>query len=195
MYSCNKKWHWVERAYKATVISSQLCHYSVVQLYYLLRLWQCVLRLLGSLRTNKTCLRHRRLLKRTMSSLERSSLQLKLCCLRTDLWDLKNSLRSWCFDCFDSRISISLLLLRFRSHSLPSPSDAVHSERRHVDKFPPLSFLLLGTSCLGRSSGDDLRSPFGRLAVRRRGYGLRSSIFKSRSSFTLACAQTKLNSG
>ena len=29
------------------------------------------------------------------------------------------------------------------------------------------------------------RSPFGRRAVRRRGYGLRSSIFKSRSSFTV----------
>ena len=65
MYSCNKTWHWVERTYKATVISSRLCHSSVVQLYYLLRLWLCVLRLLGSLRTSKTCLRHRRLLKRT----------------------------------------------------------------------------------------------------------------------------------
>ena len=43
----------------------RLCHSSVVQLYYLLRLWLCVLRLLGSLRTSKTCLRHRRLLKRT----------------------------------------------------------------------------------------------------------------------------------
>ena len=49
----------------ALVISSRLCHSSVVQLYYLLRLWLCVLRLLGSLRTSKTCLRHRRLLKRT----------------------------------------------------------------------------------------------------------------------------------
>ena len=65
VYSCNKTWHWVERTYKATVISSRLCHSSVVQLYYLLRLWLCVLRLLGSLRTSKTCLRHRRLLKRT----------------------------------------------------------------------------------------------------------------------------------
>ena len=30
-----------------------------------------------------------------------------------------------------------------------------------------------------------VRSPFGRRAVRRRGYGLRSSIFISRSSFTV----------
>ena len=45
-------------------------------------------------------------------------------------------------------------------------------------KFPPLSFLLLGTSCLGRPPGDGLRSPFGRRAVRQRGYGLRLLIFK-----------------
>ena len=149
MYSCNKKWHWVGRTYKATVISSQLCHSSVVQLYYPLRLWLCALRLLGSLRTSKTCFRHQRLLKRTMSSLERSSLQLKLCCLRIDLEDLKNSLRSWCFD---SRISISLLLLRFRSHSLPSPSDAVHSERRHVVQVS--SLVLSFTRHFGHPSGD-----------------------------------------
>ena len=46
-------------------LSSWLCHSSVVQLYYLLRLWLCVLRLLGSLRTSKPCLRHGRLLKRS----------------------------------------------------------------------------------------------------------------------------------
>ena len=33
---------------------------------------------------------------------------------------------------FDSRISSGLLLLRFPSHSLPSPSDAVHSKRSYV---------------------------------------------------------------
>ena len=33
---------------------------------------------------------------------------------------------------FDSRISCGLLLLRFPSHSLPSPSDAVHRKRSHV---------------------------------------------------------------
>ena len=49
--------------------------------------------------------------------------------------------------------NLGLLLLRFRSHSLPSPSDAVHSEVTWY-KFPPLSLLLLGTSCLGRPSGD-----------------------------------------
>ena len=32
-----------------------------------------------------------------------------------------------------------------------------------------------------RASGDGLRSPFGRGAVRQRGYGLRLLIFKSRS--------------
>ena len=42
-------------------------------------------------------------------------------------------------------------------------------------------FLLLGSSCLGSPSGDGLRSPFGRRAVRQRGYGLRLLIFKSRS--------------
>ncbi|CAH3147121.1 unnamed protein product [Porites evermanni] len=47
-------------------------------------------------------------------------------------------------------------------------------------KFPPLSFLLLGTSCLGRPSGDGLRSLFGRRAVRQRGYGLRLLIFKNK---------------
>ena len=41
--------------------------------------------------------------------------------------------------------------------------------------------LLLGTSCLGRPPGDGLRSPFGRRAMRQRGYGLRLLIFKSRS--------------
>ena len=56
MYPCSKKWHWVERTYKATVIASRLRHSLVVQLYYLLRLWLYVLRLLGSLRTSKTCL-------------------------------------------------------------------------------------------------------------------------------------------
>ena len=44
-----------------------------------------------------------------------------------------------------------------------------------------ISFLLLGTSCLGRPPGDGLRSPFGRSAVRQQGYGLRLLIFKSRS--------------
>ena len=33
--------------------------------------------------------------------------------------------------------------------------------------------VLLGTSCLGRPPGDGVRSPFGRRAVRQRGYGLR----------------------
>ena len=37
------------------------------------------------------------------------------------------------------------------------------------------------TSCLGRPPGDGLRSTFGRRAVRKRGYGLRLLIFKSRS--------------
>ena len=37
---------------------------------------------------------------------------------------------------------------------------------------------LLGTSCLGRPSGDGLWSPFRRRAVRQRGYGLRLLIFK-----------------
>ena len=142
---------------------ARLCHSSVVQLYYLLRLWLCVLRLLGSFRTSKTCLRHRRLLKRTMSSLERSSLQLKLCCLRKDLWD---SLRSWCFH---SRISSGLLLLHFRSHSLPSPSDAVHTERNHMVQVSSLVLHFVP------------QSPFGRCAVHQQGYGLRLLIFKSRS--------------
>ena len=41
-----------------------------------------------------------------------------------------------------------------------------------------LSLFLLGTSCLGRPSGDGLRSPLGRRSVRQRGYGLRLLIFK-----------------
>ena len=45
-----------------------------------------------------------------------------------------------CGWCFDSRISSGLLLLRFRSHSLPSPSDAFHSKRSHVVQ---VSFLVL----------------------------------------------------
>ena len=34
------------------------------------------------------------------------------------------------------------------------------------------------TKCLDRPPGDGLRSPFGRRAVRQRGYGLRLLIFK-----------------
>ena len=37
---------------------------------------------------------------------------------------------------------------------------------------------LLGTACLGCPSGDGLRSPFGRRALRQRGDGLRLLIFK-----------------
>ena len=71
---------------------------------------------------------------------------------------------------FDSRISSGLLLLRFPSHSLPSPSDAVHSKQSHVvqvsslDRFFTRHFVP--------------RSPFWRRAVRQRGYGLRLLIFK-----------------
>ena len=124
----------------------------MVQLYYPLRLWLCALRLLGSLRTSKTCLRHQRLLKRTMSSLERSSLQLKLCCLRIDLWDLYNSLRSWCLD---SRISELAAVCFFCVSGLIHFRHRVMRFTANEDtwyKFPPLSFLLLGTSCLGRPS-------------------------------------------
>ena len=45
-------------------------------------------------------------------------------------------------------------------------------------KIRKVPFLLLGTSCLGRPSGDGSLSPFGRGAVRQRGYGLRLLIFK-----------------
>ena len=71
---------------------------------------------------------------------------------------------------FDSRISSGLLLLRFPSHSLPSPSDAVHSKRSHV----------VQVSSLVRFFTRHFvpRSPFWRRAVRQRGYGLRLLIFK-----------------
>ena len=41
---------------------------------------------------------------------------------------------------FAADVLILELLLRFRSHSLPSPSDAVHSERNHVVQVSSLSF-------------------------------------------------------
>ena len=71
---------------------------------------------------------------------------------------------------FDSRISSGLLLLRFPSHSLPSPSDAVHSKRSYV----------VQVSSLVRFFTRHFvpRSPFWRRAVRQRGYGLRLLIFK-----------------
>ena len=68
---------------------------------------------------------------------------------------------------FDSRISNDLLLLRFRSHSLPSPSDAVHSELSHVVQVS--SLVLFFTRHFVP------RSPFGRAP---RGYGLQLLIFK-----------------
>ena len=165
MYSCNKTWHWVERTYKATVISSRLCHSSVVQLYYLLRLWLCVLRLLGSLCTSETCLRHRRL---------------STCTTNVQSWKIFPSIKTLLPShisltsfklppelMFDSRISNDLLLLRFRSHSLPSPSDAVHSELSHVVQVS--SLVLFFTRHFVP------RSPFGRAP---RGYGLQLLIFK-----------------
>ena len=143
MYSCNKTWHWVERTYKATVISSRLCHSSVVQLYYLLRLWLCVLRLLGSLRTSKTCLRHRRLLKRTTNVQS-----WKIFTSIKTLLPSHRSLRSFlelaavCCFCVSGLIHFRHRVMRFTANEVT------------WYKFPPLSFLLLGTSCLGRPPGD-----------------------------------------
>ena len=109
-------------------------------------------------------LRHQRLLTcKQMSSLERSSLQLKLCCLdhrSLRSLQLPPQLMFW----------LSMLLLRFQSHSLPSPSDAVHSEPSHVEQ---VSFLVLFFT-----RHFVPRSPFGRRAVRQREYGLRLLIFK-----------------
>ena len=148
MYSCNKTWHWVERTYKATVISSRLCHSSVVQLYYLLRLWLCVLRLLGSLCTSETCLRHRRLLTCTTNVQSWkifSSIKTLLpshSCLRS----LKPppQLMFWFSSCY---CVSGLIHFRHRVMRITANEDTWY-------KCPPLSFFLLGTSRFGRPSGD-----------------------------------------
>ena len=79
-------------------------------------------------------LRHQRLLTcKQLSNLERSSLQLKLCFLRIDLYDLYNSLRSWCFDsrcCF--RVS---RLIHFRHREMRFTANQVT-----WNKFPSLYF-------------------------------------------------------
>ena len=58
-------------------------------------------------------------------------------------------------------------------NSLPSPSAAVHIERSHVVQVSSLVHFFTRHFVP--------RSPFGRRAVRQRGYGLRLLIFKSRS--------------
>ena len=84
-----------------------------------------------------------------MSSLERSSLQLKLCCLRIDLFKILSAadvlileLAAICCFCVSGLIHFCHRVMRFTANE-----DTWY-------KFPPLSFLLLGTSCLGRPSGD-----------------------------------------
>ena len=62
---------------------------------------------------------------------------------------------SWCFD---SPISNDLLLLRFRSHSLLSPSDAVHSEPSQMVQISSLVYFFTQQFVP--------RSPFGLLVVK-----------------------------
>ena len=68
----------------------------------------------------------------------------------------------------------------FVTHSIDrKPRDRGLARSAYSIKYrKTLSVFLLDTSCLGRLSGDGLRAPFGRRAVRQRGYGLRLLIFK-----------------
>ena len=79
--------------------------------------------ILESLCTSETCLRHRRLLTCTTNVQS-----WKIFSSIIALLPSHRSLRSLKLP----RISSRLLLLRFGSHSLPSQSDAVHSELSHV---------------------------------------------------------------
>ena len=154
MYSCNKTRHWVERTYKATVISSRLCHSSVVSTIPLASL------AVRFATTGKPSNKQNLLKTSKTVDTYNKCLVLKIF---TSIKTLLPSHRSL-------RLSPQLMmLLHFRSHSLLSPSDAVHTERNHMVQVSSVVLHFVP------------QSPFGRRAVHQQGYGLQLLIFKSRS--------------
>ena len=147
VYSWNKTWHWVERTYKATVISSRLRHSSVVPT--VLPLASLAVRFAT---TGKPS--HKQNLLKTSKTVETYN----KCLVLKDLHSIKTLL-------FSHRSLRSLKLspqLMFWFSSCYCVSGLIHFRHRVMrfttnevtwHKFPPLSFFLLGTSCLGRPSG------------------------------------------
>ena len=148
VYSWNKTWHWVERTYKATVISSRLRHSSVVPT--VLPLASLAVRFA----TTGKPLHKRNLLKTSKTELT--------CTTIVQSWNIFSSIKT---QLPSHRTVRSLKLspqLMFWFSSCYCVSGLIHFRHRVIrfttnevtwHKFPPLSIFLLGTSCLGRPSG------------------------------------------